>query len=632
VSRLDTFAIYTENTKRALYIFVFWNRAEKLLALRKDFSRRIVLMETAFSKMFSSMLSRKKFLKPVLITLTAFFAAFVFASETQAKVIVEKKGNLGVIKGVVRDESGKPIADAFVAIFRVGTSELLKQVRSTSNGSFLTKIIPGTYTVLAIAQGYNAVRISTVQVNPSAELVYGFKLERAGSGNTLPEKRADRNSSKWRIQAAQVRRSIYQNQEDETPIAESDNSEVAEDVEETSGESITRRGQTVVETYFAASDEGSYTGVNFATFLPVSENAEVVIAGQTGTSQNAPNRFETNFKFRPDEKHQIRLNSAFSNLGKIETENQEKSLGQISFQATDEWRVSEGIVLVFGLDYSRFVGAGNDFSISPRLGFQYDINSKTRFRSAYTSQTQEQSWQKVIELEDAQVIFREPVAVQDFVVENDKPLMNKSSRLEFGIERVLDNNSNLEANIFFDTVSSRGVGLTNLPFDTLSGNNFSDFVANQQGKAQGFRLVYNRRLNENFSTSAGYAFGNGQKLSEKAITNPSEVFENDFFQTFFGQFDADFNSGTNVKTIFRFSPQATVFAIDPFQGRLAIYDPSLSILVTQALPTLGLPIRAEAIIDARNLLDFQSGINGEEGSLKLNSGRRILRGGILVRF
>lgn len=579
------------------------------------------------------MLAGKNLLKPVLITLTAVFAAFVSVPEMQAKTTVEKKGNLGVIKGVVRDEGGKPIADAFVAVFRLGTSKLLKQVRSATDGSFLTRIIPGTYTVLAVAQGYNPITLSTVQVNPSAELVYGFKLERAGSGNTLPEKNAERRNPKYPIRAAQLRRSIYQNQEGETPIVESDDSIVAENIEETDEEeNSNRRGQTVVETYFAASDEGNYTGVNFATLLPVSENAEVVIAGQAGTSQNAPTRFETNFKFRPDAKHQIRLNSAFANLGKIETENQEKSLGQVSFQALDEWRVSEGIILVFGLDYSRFVGAGDDFSISPRFGFQYDIDSKTRFRSAYTSQTQEQSWQKVIELEDAQVIFREPVAVQDFVVENDKPLMNKSSRLEFGIERVLDNNSNLEANVFFDTVSSRGVGLTNLPFDSLSGNNFSDFVANQQGTAQGFRLVYNRRLNETFTTAAGYAFGNGQKLSEKAITNPSEVFENDFFQTFFGQVDADFNTGTNVKTIFRFSPQATIFAIDPFQGRMAIYDPSLSILITQSLPTLGLPIRAEAIVDARNLLDFQSGIGGEEGSLKLNSGRRILRGGILVRF
>ncbi len=190
------------------------------------------------------MLSRKKLLKPFLVTLTAVFASFIFASETQAKVIVEKKGNLGVIKGVVRDEGGKPIADAFVAIFRVGTSKLLKQVRSAADGSFLTKIIPGTYTVLAVAQGYNPTTLSQVQVAPSAEITYGFKLERAGSGNTLPEKRVDRNSSKWRIQAAQRSRSIYQNQEG-TPA---DESAVAEEIEETEEESLNRRGQSVVET------------------------------------------------------------------------------------------------------------------------------------------------------------------------------------------------------------------------------------------------------------------------------------------------------------------------------------------------------------------------------------------------
>ena len=166
----------------------------------------------------------------------------------------------------------------------------------------------------------------------------------------------------------------------------------------------------------------------------------------------------------------------------------------------------------------------------------------------------------------------------------------------------------------------------------LSSNGFDDLVANQQGRAQGLRVVYNRRINGTFSTAAGYAFGNGQKLSEKAVTDPSEIFENGMFQTVFGQVSADFDTGTHINTIFRFSPEATVFAIDPFQGRLAIYDPSLSVLITQSLPNLGLPIRAEAIVDARNLFDFQSGVNAEEGSLKLTSGRRILRGGISVRF
>jgi hypothetical protein len=578
-------------------------------------------------------------LKTFLFALTVFSASFVLAPKTRGAVVIENKGILGVIKGTVRDDAGNPIADAYVSFFKVGTDQLLKQVRSAANGSFLVKVFPGTYTVLAVAQGYNPVRYSSVEVNRSAELTYKFNLERAGSGNTLPEKRPDRNSSKWRIKPGWMTSSIYQNQEDEIPIDEtkSDENTIAgnqtEEITEDSekDEKSSRRGQTVIETFSANSNGETFAGANFATLFPVTENTQVVLAGQTATSPNAPQRFEASVKSRLSDEHQIRINTALAKLGKVEIENQEKPLGQFSVQATDEWRVKNNVVFVFGFDYSRFLGAGNDFSLTPRLGFQYDLNSKTRLRTAYTTQTEEKNWSQAIELEDTQVLFREPVAMQDFVVENDTPQMNKTSRFEFGIERILDNSSSIEANVFFDLTSGRGVGLINMPIGFL-GSEADKFVANQQGKAQGLRLVYSRRLNGIFSTSAGYAFGNGQKISESAITNPANVFENDYFQTFFGQFDADLRTGTQVKTIFRLSPQATVFAIDPFQGRMTIYDPGLSIVVTQSLPTLGLPIRAEAIIDGRNLLDFQTGVNGEEGSLKLTSQRRILRGGILVRF
>lgn len=593
--------------------------------------------------MSSSVLPVRKLTSLILVALTAFSAAFASAPAAHGKVLmVEKGANLGVIKGVVRDEAGNTIADAYVSIFRVGTSTLLKQVRSASDGSFLAKIMPGTYTVLAVAQGFNAVTLSSVEVNRAAELVYGFKLERSGGGNTLPEKKVDRDSSKWRIRAAQMRRSVYQNTEGDAPvdenkrsddaIARNDSDSIEESVEADEEETSNRKSQSVIETYFAASGDGNFTGVNFATLQPISEDAEVVFAGQSGTSGRAPQRFETTFKYRPNEKHQVSVKGAVVRLSTVETDGAQQSLGQVSFQALDEWKVRSGVILVFGFDYSRFLGASNDFSVSPRFGLQFDVDSKTRFRTAYTTTTEERTWASVAELEETQVLFREPVSMQEFVVENDKPRMAKNSRFEFGIERVLDNKSSIEANVFFDAVSGRGVGLTNLPFDSLGDENLVEFVANQHGAAQGVRVVYTRRLNSRFSTSAGYAFGNGQKLSDEAISNPGAVFENDFFQTFYGQFDADLRTGTQVKTIFRLSPQATVFAIDPFAGRMAIYDPSLSVKVIQSLPNLGLPFRAQAILDARNLFDYQTGAVGEEGSLRLNSQRRVLRGGILVRF
>jgi hypothetical protein len=372
--------------------------------------------------------------------------------------------------------------------------------------------------------------------------------------------------------------------------------------------------------------------VNFATLLPVSEDADIVLAGQTGVGKNAPQRFEIQTKFKPVDDHQVRLKSSVGYLGSFVSDGEEKSLGQFTVQALDEWKVREGVIVVFGVDYARFIGGGDDFSISPRLGLQFDLDARTRFRSAYTAHTEERTWSKAIELEDSHVIFREPASIDDFVIEAGKPLLNKSNRLEFGIERVLDNNSSVEANAFFDTTLTRGVSLASLPFSSTAGAAFADVVGNQQGGARGFRIVYSRRLNGRFSTAAGYSLGSGQKLSDEGISNPAELFETGLFQTFFGQFEADLKTGTNVKTVFRLSPEATVFAIDPFQGRLAIYDPSLSVMVTQSLPNLGLPFQAEAVVDARNLFDFQTGVLGDEGRLRLNSHRRALRGSILVRF
>ena len=76
--------------------------------------------------------------------------------ESRGEAPIEKQVNtLAVIKGIVRDSGGSPIADATVAIFRAGTSKLLKQVNSAKDGSFIAKIMPGTYTVLAVAEGFN---------------------------------------------------------------------------------------------------------------------------------------------------------------------------------------------------------------------------------------------------------------------------------------------------------------------------------------------------------------------------------------------------------------------------------------------------------------------------------------------
>jgi hypothetical protein len=206
--------------------------------------------------------------------------------------------------------------------------------------------------------------------------------------------------------------------------------------------------------------------------------------------------------------------------------------------------------------------------------------------------------------------------------------MNNSRRLEFGVERILDNASTIEANAFVDTTFTNGVSVR---FDGLDSA-IGAMIGDQQGASRGLRIVYERRLRGPFTAAAGYAFGNGQRLSPVAVSDPSHAFENGFFQTFFAQIAAQMKSGTNIRTVFRLSPDATVFAIDPFKGRLAIYDPGLSVYVTQSLPTFGMPFRAEAVLDGRNLFDTAPSVTTDDGGLLFGSQRRVLRGGIQLRF
>ena len=546
---------------------------------------------------------------------------------------VNSKNNLGIIKGVVRDQGGSPIADATVAIFRLGTSKLLKQVQSANDGSFLTRILPGKYTVLAVAEGFNPVTLNDVSVNKSVELVYGFRLERAGSGNTMPEKRLDRNSSKWHIRAAQMQRSIYQNREGKAPAEIDETVTVDETVaDRKEDDANVNRVRSVIESNFTSGPNGNFSTLNFASVIPVGSKTEIVFVGQTSLSPNAPQRFETNVTFRPNADHTIRAKGSIAKLGRGRSSILDQRLGQLSFQAVDEWRVREGLILVYGIDYSKFFGAGNDSSITPRFGVQFELDQKTRLQAAYSAPTETRTWSQAIDLEGADVVFREPVFISDLVHTDSKPQLNKSRRLEFGIERILDNRSNIEAGAFFDTSLGRGVGINALPFDVLGVTEFSDFVAEQSGRARGVRVVYNRKISSVISAAAGYSFGSGQRLSADGLTDPTELFDESIFQSFFGQVSADLKSGTSVQTIFRLSPNATVFAIDPFKGRLAIYDPGLSVLVTQRLPRLGMPFKAQAMVDARNIFDFQTGLTGEDGSIRLSGQGRTLRGGILVRF
>jgi hypothetical protein len=558
--------------------------------------------------------------------------------------------SLATITGTVLDNRGNPLSGALVSLLREGSKQTTKEARTDREGKFIAKVQPGRYGIKAIAHGFSEVAFASVDVKASQELVYKFNLEPVGYGNTLPERRRDREDVKWTLRSAHPRRSIFQQNPEADSTVEAVEEAIAKAEEppppmETVPEVPTEqnpdsRSKTrgVLESYFASNGySSSYVGLNFAVATPVSEHVELIFSGQTGLG-DAPQRIEASTLFRVGDRHRVNVTASgvqfetpvwtttrFADYPNLH--------GQISLRAVDEWIVRDGIVIVMGLDYSRFIGAGGASAFTPRFGVQYDVNARTRVKAAFASGGEEDGIQSVARFEDEQVVFRNP-SVRPVAYIDGEAVLERSHRLEFGIERVLDNSSNVEATAFFDTTSGRGVGLLSGPASAFSGRAGDVFmnVANQQGSSRGMRVVYTRRLNRVWTASAGYAFGRGQQLAGGSFASPAELFESGLFQTGSLQLVAGFGTGTQVRTVLRFSPEATVFAIDPFAGRFGVYDPSLSIQVTQELPSFGLPVRAEAILDARNLMDAQTSSENGEILTFIGHSRRSVRGGISVRF
>ena len=112
------------------------------------------------------------------------------------------------------------------------------------------------------------------------------------------------------------------------------------------------------------------------------------------------------------------------------------------------------------------------------------------------------------------------------------------------------------------------------------------------------------------------------------------MFTNDHYHVFSAKVDANFvQTGTRISTVLRLAPSQAVFAIDPFRGQIATYDPNVSVSLAQELPSLSfVPGQWTAIVDLRNLLDQQGSVADERQELVASRYHRLVRVGVSVRF
>lgn len=557
------------------------------------------------------------------IKILAFIAigAVVYANVPQAHAAA-----MGSIRGVIKDSQGNPLIGASVFVLaetaEAQAVKIIKRASTDKEGKFTAAgLIPGHYLLKAEAVGFAPIAFAA-DVQPRKVIVFDSILMRREG--TLAEKTRLNLDPKYA--ARRARGSIFHYDENK-PTAPTEDETIAltPRTAEMHGY-VNAFNQTAVS---PDSDSGSMTGANFAVSQQIGRDANVIMSGQVAHGSSATQRFEVLTTGHAGDKHKLGLALGYARFT-FSRSSQTPQIGQFSLSATDTWQVAGPVLVVYGFEFARFTEGASATSVLPRFGVSVDAGARTRVFAGLTPGSSVDQQGK-INLESGEIVFSQPKAVA--LSKEGAPITDSSYRLQIGAERILSDKSSVEMMAFFDTVSGHGVGLLAIPVERVEDQPVLH-NAQQKGRSRGLRLVYNRRINSVLNGSIGYAFGEGQQLDENGITDPAHLFTNSAFQIVSAKINANFiSTGTQISTVLRIAPARAVFAIDPFEGQIATFDPNISISLSQALPNLGfIPGQLEALVDVRNLLDQQTSVADDRQQLISSRFNRLVRVGVSMRF
>jgi hypothetical protein len=532
---------------------------------------------------------------------------------------------LGTIAGLVRDDQGRPIIGALVKV--INANQMVRSVRTDPDGQFYARnLTPGQYRLLAEARGFVS-SARPIEVKPDVVLSLRFELRRIG---TLAEQADEGDAYRWAVRG--VPRPVLRLQDEKAQQP----SDVA------SGARVSLTGAHLVRGMVQlvggvplrpGTPQRAYTGVNVALAGQVTPNLEVVFAGQMASAEGYPGRFQVIASTAPSDAHHLTASIGYARLRGIDEASVARNVQQLSLGLTDSWQVSGPVIIVYGVDLSRFSGTGIQLVASPRFGVNLAANSRTRLSAQYFSvSAQDVAKQGEFDYEGGQVLFTDPRPV---AIVADATQIERNRRFQFEVERQIDEQSRVVAAVFYDNVSGRGVGLLAPPIDAAGEQDATWQMLSQQGQTQGARLMYSRQFATWLTGMVGYALGQGQRLAVVGSDAPiTDVLRNGYFQVFSLALNANLTpTRTRISTVYRVGSQGALFAIDPFYGRLDVFDPSLSVVVTQDVPEMGfLPGDWQASLDARNLLDQQTRVSADGQSWLLGQTQRSIRGSVSVRF
>src|SRR4030095_8342467 len=315
---------------------------------------------------------------------------------------------------------------------------------------------------------------------------------------------------------------------------------------------------------------------------------KVTVSGQYNESPLEPKGASPLYEFEPLEGHQTRIGLDVRQGIILDDVFAAEELKQIQASYSDKFSLTETLQAEQGAEFVHAEGRSNTNYIRPRGSISWIPDQNTVLHVAVSTQAPGRP--------------DDPVRGREYFEQvNLPPSFERYLHSEVGVSRFLDDATKVSAAMFQDRSDYRALFVT-----STDGRHGLLILDGKDNPSQGVRLFINREFN-GFETGFGYTVAAGPAISPYAYTLEqvrSRVSQKQF-HVVTARIKTDFAlTNTQLIAVYRWVSRYAAGPIDPYQQTAEFNDPTLSISITQNLPTFGaIPAKVQAIFDDRNLLE-----------------------------
>ena len=509
--------------------------------------------------------------------------------------------DFAAVSGTVQDSAGRLMGGALVTV-TAGHAGLDRMAFTDIRGSFaFDNLLPGEYIVQVTMPRFSASQREKVRLEGGGSARFKFTLisvaetlQRAASFDV-------KEDIAWTLRSSRGAQSVLRYADSET----------------TPGFSKLLPDYSGYIQFYSKADPGARAatltrGSRFAVSFALPMNATVTVSGQYNESPWDPKGASALYEFEPLDGHQTQIGLDVRQGIILDDLFAAEELKQIQVSYSDKFYITETLRAEQGAEFGHAEGRYSNNYFRPRGGISWVPDQDTVFHASVSTQAPNR--------------VEDPIRSREYFEQvNLPPSYEHYLHAEAGVSRFLDDATKVSVAAFQDRTNYRAL------FVTAEGGRHGLLIfGSKEQPSQGIRFFVNREFN-GFETGVGYTVATAPGIAPTATTLDEirDHISQQRFHVVTARVKTDFNlTNTQLTAVYRWVSRYAAGAIDPYQQSAEYSDPSLSISITQNLPTFGaIPAKVQAILDARNLFEQPVG-----SRTQLTVSPRYVKGGINIRF